>query len=219
MKQIHYAQFYVWVSPLRPAWCPCDCVSSSHWGKDLWETLLSWEASDFLTLVSAKPQHGIKDPWSIPSVPTLLTWNHHTLLSTEHSPSLGQCPIHQMHVIHSVLANYEGLRHWGETECGSECRPWGEASVESEIISSSTWALPGWLMMRRVKRKGLSLEMKGEGERLWEKASFPLCVYEGCKVEHRGALLFHSIPTTLPLISIHSTLLPLTARPLSHPVL
>jgi len=25
-------------------------------------------------------------------------------------------------------------------------------------------------------RKGLSLEKKGEGERLWEKASFPLCV-------------------------------------------
>lgn len=59
----------------------------------------------------------------------------------------------------------------------------------------------------------------GEGDRLWERASFPLCVYEGCKVEHRGALLFHFIPTTLPLISIHSTLLPLTARPLSHPVL
>lgn len=56
-------------------------------------------------------------------------------------------------------------------------------------------------------------------EGLWEKASFPLCVYEGCKVEHRGALLFCSIPTTLPLISIHSTLLPLTARPLSGPVL
>lgn len=59
----------------------------------------------------------------------------------------------------------------------------------------------------------------GGGERLWEKASFPLCVYEGCKVEHRGALLFRSIPTTLPLISIHCTLLPLTAGPLSHPVL
>lgn len=69
------------------------------------------------------------------------------------------------------------------------------------------------------KEEGPSLEMKGEGERLWEKASFPLCVYEGCKVEHREAPLFHSIPTTLPLISIHSTLLPLTARPLSHPVL
>lgn len=55
--------------------------------------------------------------------------------------------------------------------------------------------------------------------RLWEKASFPLCVYEGCKVEHRGALLFDSIPTTLPLISIHSTLLPLTAQPPSHLVL
>lgn len=69
------------------------------------------------------------------------------------------------------------------------------------------------------EEEGLSLELQGEGVRLWEKASFHLCVYEGCKVEHRGALLFHSIPTTLPLISIHSTLLPLTARPLSHRVL
>lgn len=76
------------------------------------------------------------------------------------------------------------------------------------------------LTMRTVMRKVLSLEMK-EGEKggLWEKASFPHRVYEGCKVEHRGALLFHSIPTTLPLISIHSTLLPLTVCPLSHPVL
>lgn len=68
----------------------------------------------------------------------------------------------------------------------------------------------------------VSLEMKGEGRGvggLWEKASFPLCVYEGCKVEHRGALLFSSIPTTLLLISIHCTLLLLTAGPLSLPVL
>lgn len=59
----------------------------------------------------------------------------------------------------------------------------------------------------------------GGGGRLWEKASFPLSVYEGCKVEHRGALLFRSIPTTPQLISIHSTLLPLAAHPRSHPVL
>ena len=53
-----------------------------------------------LTLASAEPRGGIKAPWSIPSVPTLLTWNYHTLLSKEHYPSLGECPIHQTHVIH-----------------------------------------------------------------------------------------------------------------------
>lgn len=69
------------------------------------------------------------------------------------------------------------------------------------------------------EEEGQSLELQGEGGRGSGKRPPSLCVCEGCKVEHREALLFHSIPTTLALISIHSTLLPLTARPLSHPVL
>ncbi len=65
--------FYVRVCQFKPAGYPCNCVYSLQWGKDLWETFLSWEALEFFTLVSAEPRDGIKDPQSIPSFPTLLT--------------------------------------------------------------------------------------------------------------------------------------------------
>lgn len=51
----------------------------------------------------------------------------------------------------------------------------------------------------------------GRGWECWEKVcSLSMC--EGRGMEHRGAPLFHSIPTTQDLIIIHCTLLPLSPR-------